>query len=86
MIPYGRQDINNDDINSVIEVLKSDFLTQGPIVPFFEEQVKNLCGSKYVVASNSATSSLHAACHALWMSEEEVKSWINLNISNLGAI
>jgi UDP-4-amino-4,6-dideoxy-N-acetyl-beta-L-altrosamine transaminase len=78
MIPYGRQDINNDDIDSVIEVLKSDFLTQGPIVPFFEEQVKNLCGSKYAVASNSATSSLHAACHALEVSDQDI-IWTSAN-------
>lgn len=64
-IPYGRQDINQDDINAVIEVLKSDFLTQGPAVPVFERAVSSHCGSEYAVAVNSATSALHIACLAL---------------------
>lgn len=65
MIPYGRQDINQDDINAVIEVLQSDFLTQGPKVPEFERQVANYCGARFGVAVNSATSALHIACMAL---------------------
>ena len=65
MIPYGRQDISQDDINSVIEVLKSDFLTQGPQVPLFEKAIANYCGAKSAVAVNSATSALHIACLAL---------------------
>jgi len=65
MIPYGRQDINQDDINSVIDVLKSDFLTQGPQVPLFEKTLANYCGTKSAVAVNSATSALHIACLAL---------------------
>ena len=64
-IPYGRQSISEEDIQSVISVLHSDYLTQGPIVPKFEEMVKLYCGSKYAIASNSATSSLHLACLAL---------------------
>jgi UDP-4-amino-4,6-dideoxy-N-acetyl-beta-L-altrosamine transaminase len=65
MIPYGRQDISQADIDAVIEVLRSDFLTQGPMVPRFEETVANYCGAKHAVAVNSATSALHIACLAL---------------------
>jgi UDP-4-amino-4,6-dideoxy-N-acetyl-beta-L-altrosamine transaminase len=65
MIPYGRQDINQTDIDEVVGVLKSDFLTQGPAVPRFEEAVANYSGSRYAVAVNSATSALHIACLAL---------------------
>ena len=65
MIPYGKQDINQSDIDAVINVLKSDFLTQGPQVPLFEKIVADYCGSKYGVAVNSATSALHIACLAL---------------------
>ena len=65
MIPYGRQDINKDDIDYVIDVLKSDFLTQGPQVPLFESKVAGYCKSKFAVAVNSATSALHISCLAL---------------------
>ena len=65
MIPYGRQDISQEDINAVIDVLKSDFLTQGPIVPAFENAVSDYCQSQYAFAVNSATSALHIACLAL---------------------
>ena len=65
MIPYGRQDISKDDVNAVLEVLQSDFLTQGPAVPAFEDKIKNYCGVKNAVAVNSATSALHIACLAL---------------------
>ena len=65
MIPYGRQDISESDIQAVIEVLKSEFLTQGPVVPAFEKAVADYCGTKYAIAVNSATSALHIACMAL---------------------
>ena len=65
MIPYGRQSISEEDIEAVVEVLRSDFLTQGPAVPAFEESVASLSGAKYGVATNSATSALHIACLAL---------------------
>mgnify|MGYP001328748179 FL=1 len=65
MIPYGKQDINSEDIESVINVLKSDFLTQGPKVPTFEKCVAAYTGAKYGCAVNSATSALHIACLAL---------------------
>lgn len=65
MIPYGRQDISEADIQAVVDVLRSDFLTQGPVVLAFEQAVKGYCGSKYAVAVNSATSALHISCLAL---------------------
>ena len=65
MIPYGRQDINQADIDSVVDVLQSDFLTQGPKTPLFEKTVSDYCGAEYGVAVNSATSALHIACLAL---------------------
>ncbi len=65
MIPYGRQDINQADIDAVVEVLRSDFLTQGPVVPEFEKAVAAYCGARHAVAVNSATSALHIACLAL---------------------
>lgn len=65
MIPYGRQDITPADIEAVVDVLRSDFLTQGPAVPAFERAVAELCGVRHAVAVNSATSALHIACLAL---------------------
>ena len=65
MIPYGRQDINQADIEAVIEVLRSDFLTQGPVTPRFERGVSRYVGSVHAIAVNSATSALHLACIAL---------------------
>ena len=65
MIPYGRQTIGDDDIKAVIDVLTSDFLTQGPAVPAFENAVATVCGAAHAVAVNSATSALHIACMAL---------------------
>ena len=65
MIPYGRQNIIEEDIIAVTEVLNSDWLTQGPKVPEFENAVARYTGAAYAVAMNSATSALHAACLAL---------------------
>lgn len=64
-IPYGRQHINQEDIDAVTEVLRSDFLTQGPVVPQFEQAVSHFCHAKHAFAVNSATSALHIACLAL---------------------
>jgi len=69
MIPYGRQNINQADIDSVVNVLKSDFLTQGPQVPLFEKTVLDYCDSEYAIAVNSATSALHIACLALGLAK-----------------
>ena len=65
MIPYGRQDISQNDIDAVVEVLQSDWLTQGPKVPAFEQALCDYTGAKFAVAVNSATSALHIACLAL---------------------
>lgn len=65
MIPYGRQNINQADIDAVTEVLQSDFLTQGPAVPAFEQKLTQLTGAQDAIAVNSATSALHIACLAL---------------------
>lgn len=64
MIYYGKQCIDEQDINAVIEVLKSDFLTQGPAIEKFEQAVAEYCGAKYAVAVTNATSALHIACMA----------------------
>lgn len=69
MIPYGRQDISQQDIEAVTEVLKSDFLTQGPQTRLFEQAVMTACNAQYAVAVNSATSALHIACLALELGE-----------------
>lgn len=69
MIPYGKQDIKQTDIDSVLNVLQSDFLTQGPQAPLFEKIVSDYCGAEYGVAVNSATSALHIACLALGLRE-----------------
>ena len=63
-LPYGRQSIDKQDIKAVINVLKSDFLTTGPAIDRFEQEIAEYIGSKYVVAFNSGTSALHAACFA----------------------
>lgn len=65
MIPYGKQDISQKDIDAVVAVLKSDFLTQGPMVPQFEKVVADHVGAKHALAVNSATSALHIACLVL---------------------
>ncbi len=65
MIPYGRQDISDADIAAVTEVLRSDFLTQGPAVPRFEAAIREATGATHAIAVNSATSALHIACMAL---------------------
>ena len=65
MIPYGQHQVTQADIDAVVKVLQSDFLTQGPQVPEFERRVASYCGAKHGVAANSATSALHLACMAL---------------------
>lgn len=71
-LQYGRHSINSDDISSVLDVLKSDFLTQGPKVPYFESALSEYVSSKYTVAVNSATSALHIAYLALGLSENDL--------------
>lgn len=69
MIPYGHQQITEDDIQAVVDVLKSDYLTQGEAVPAFEQAVCKYTGARHGVAVNSATSALHLACLALGLGE-----------------
>lgn len=71
MIPYGKQDISQADIDAVVEVLRSDFLTQGPRVPEFEAKVAAHVGAKHALAVNSATSALHIACLALGLGPDD---------------
>lgn len=71
-IPYGRQSINQDDVQAVLEVLQSDWLTTGPAVSAFEKAVAEYCGASYAVAVNSATSALHIACMALGLGKGDV--------------
>lgn len=71
-IPYGKQNINQQDIDAVIQVLQSDFLTQGPQVPLFEKTVAEYVGAEYAFAVNSATSALHIACLALGLQKGDV--------------
>jgi len=71
VIPYSCQEITQDDIDAVVQVLQSDFLTQGPVVPEFEKSVANYCGTKYGIATNSATSALHIACLALGLEKDD---------------
>ena len=72
MIPYGRQSIDDADIAAVAEVLRSNFLTQGPAVPAFEQAVASACGAKHAIAVNSATSALHIACLSLGVGPGDV--------------
>lgn len=72
MVPYGRQSITQSDIDAVVEVLKSDFLTQGPQVPAFENAVSGYCDVGHALAVNSATSALHIACLALGLGKGDI--------------
>ncbi len=65
MIPYGCQNISQEDIDAVVEVLRSEFITQGPVVPEFEKVIVSYTGAAHAVAVNSATSALHISCLAL---------------------
>lgn len=71
-IPYGKQDISEKDIRAITDVLRSDFLTQGPAVPAFEAALSQYCNAKYAVAMNSATSALHIACLALGLGPGDI--------------
>ena len=68
---YSKQTISSKDIKNVIKTLKSDYLTQGPTVEKFENNIKNFVRSKYAVAVNSATSGLHLACLSLGLKKND---------------
>ncbi len=72
MIPYSRQNINKSDIESVLEVLKSDYLTQGPKTPLFESKLSEKFDAKYAIAVNNATSALHLACLSLGVTKNDI--------------
>lgn len=72
MIPYGKQNLDEEDIQSVVDVLRSPLITQGKVVPAFERSISERVGSKYSVAFNSATSALHSACLALGLSKGDI--------------
>ena len=78
MIPYGRQDIQEADLSAVLEVLQSDFLTQGPAVPQFEQAVALHCEAQHAVAVNSATSALHISLLALGVGPGDIV-WTSTN-------
>ncbi|MDF2184259.1 UDP-4-amino-4,6-dideoxy-N-acetyl-beta-L-altrosamine transaminase [Grimontia hollisae] len=78
MIPYGKQNISQDDIDAVIDALTSDFITQGPRVTQFEHAVAEKVGAKHAIAVNSATSALHIACLALGLSKGQ-RLWTSPN-------
>ena len=71
-IPYGKHEINDDDIKAIYEVLKSNFITQGPKVQEFEEKLSEIVDVKYSVAVSNATSALHLACLALGLKEGDL--------------
>jgi UDP-4-amino-4,6-dideoxy-N-acetyl-beta-L-altrosamine transaminase len=72
MIPYGRQDVSEEDIQAVVQVLHSDWLTQGPAVERFEQEVARYCGAQYAVAVSNATAALHIACLAAGLGEGDI--------------
>jgi dTDP-4-amino-4,6-dideoxygalactose transaminase len=86
-IPYARQDISQQDIDAVVEVLRSDWLTQGPTIERFEEAVATYCGAKYAVAVSSATAGLHLACLGLGLGQGDILghhlilSWLPLIVA-----
>jgi len=78
VIPYGHQDIDSADIDAVIEVLRSDWLTQGPTIVEFEQAVARYCGARFAVAVNSGTSALHLSCLAHGLAEGDI-AWTSPN-------
>lgn len=85
-IPYGKQTISDDDINSVIEVLKSDFLTTGPKVKEFEEKIASYCGAKYCVAVSNGTAALHLASLVLLKENDKVLTTPNSFLATSNSI
>tara|TARA_B100001564_G_scaffold312748_1_gene285821 strand:+ start:1069 stop:2226 length:1158 start_codon:yes stop_codon:yes gene_type:complete len=72
MIPYGKQNIIDQDIDAVIKILKSDYLTQGPTTPIFENNLQEYTNAKYAVAVTNATSALHIACLSLGLGQGDI--------------
>ncbi len=78
ILPYGRQSIDENDIQEVLKILKADFITQGPTIKSFEDTVKTFCNANFSVALNSATSALHAACLSLELGNGDL-FWTSAN-------
>ena len=78
MIPYGKQDITDDDIKAVLDTLKSDFITQGPKIDEFESDIASKVHSNYGVLVNSATSALHIACLSIGLGKNDIL-WTSAN-------
>ncbi|HSI22805.1 MAG TPA: UDP-4-amino-4,6-dideoxy-N-acetyl-beta-L-altrosamine transaminase [Methylophilaceae bacterium] len=78
MIPYGRQQISQEDIDAVVQVLQSDWLTQGPCIEKFERAVADYCGASYAVATCNATAALHLGCLALGVDDQSI-GWTSPN-------
>ena len=76
---YGKQNIDEDDIREVVKVLNSEYLTQGPIVRKFEDQLCKKVGSKFATVKNSATSALHISCMALDIGSQDIV-WTSPNV------
>jgi UDP-4-amino-4,6-dideoxy-L-N-acetyl-beta-L-altrosamine transaminase len=85
-IPYGKQTISADDINSVIEVLKSDFLTTGPMIKEFEEKIASYCGVKYCVSVSNGTAALHLASLVLLKENDKVLTTPNSFLATSNSI
>ena len=86
-LPYGKQYIDENDIKDVLDVLKSDFITQGPKIGEFEEKLADYCGSKYAVAFNSGTSALHGAYFALGIGKgDEIITTPNTFVATSNAV
>ena len=85
-IPYGKQTISEDDINSVIKVLKSDFLTTGPTIKEFEDEIASYCGVKYCVAVSNGTAALHLSSLVLLEKNDKVLSTPNSFLATSNSI
>ncbi|WP_434658653.1 UDP-4-amino-4,6-dideoxy-N-acetyl-beta-L-altrosamine transaminase [Sulfurimonas sp. NW9] len=85
-IPYGKQFIEQDDIDAVVDVLKSDYLTTGPVVKIFEKALSNYCGAKYCIAVANGTAALHLASLVLLNKDEKVLTTPNSFLATSNAI
>jgi len=72
LIPYARQNLNQDDIDAVVEVLRSDWLTQGPLIEKFERSISNYCNASHAIAVSNGTAALHLACLALGLGDGDI--------------
>ncbi|HHD80093.1 MAG TPA: UDP-4-amino-4,6-dideoxy-N-acetyl-beta-L-altrosamine transaminase, partial [Campylobacterales bacterium] len=85
-IPYGKQSIDQDDIDAIVEVLTSDYLTTGPKVKEFEEKISNYCGAKYCVSVANGTGALHLASLVLLQKDDKVLTTPNSFLATSNSI